>query len=117
MNLDMTRQQLFETVKKSEESMKVETMTIIDEFIQEGKELGIEIGQERGIEIGKEIGKEETISQKNKEFTINLLNTGDFDDERIALLVGVEVEFVLQVKAELAAQKIATDFDAPNQDN
>jgi hypothetical protein len=51
---------------------------------------GVEIGNEQGIEIG--------ISQKNKDFVLSLLANTDFDNEKIAQIVGVSVEFVQNLK-------------------
>ncbi len=53
----------------------------------------------------RRVGREEGMSIKEIEektnFTKNLLTQTDFDDEKIASLVGVEVDFVRQVKASL----------------
>jgi hypothetical protein len=54
---------------------------------------------------GREEGREEGMTVKEIEektnFTRNLLTQTDFDEDRIALLVGVEIEFVRQVKSSL----------------
>jgi hypothetical protein len=53
----------------------------------------------------RRVGRKEGMSIKEIEektnFTRNLLTQTDFDDEKIASLVGVEIEFVRQVKASL----------------
>ncbi|MBL7816020.1 MAG: Rpn family recombination-promoting nuclease/putative transposase, partial [Saprospiraceae bacterium] len=58
-------------------------------------------GTEQGIEKGKIEGKIEGSMEKNLEFTKNLLLNTDFTTEKIALLVGVEVEYVQKVKLDL----------------
>lgn len=52
--------------------------------------------REEGIEAG--------MLQKNREFVRNLLQQTDFDAPRIAELVGVSVDFVLDIQKELKAQ-------------
>jgi ankyrin repeat protein len=49
---------------------------------------------QQGVEIGIEIG----VSQKNKDFVLSLLANTDFDNERIAQIVGVGVEFVQNLR-------------------
>jgi predicted transposase/invertase (TIGR01784 family) len=46
-------------------------------------------------------GKLETVSQKNKEFTTMLINSTDFDDAKIAMLVGVTEEYVANLRNNL----------------
>ncbi len=52
----ITREQLIEKVKQSDNILKPEAMSYVEEFIEEGKLIGEEIGLEIGKEIGKEIG-------------------------------------------------------------
>ena len=59
-----------------------------------GYDLILKKGKEIGIEEGIEIGSTEEKQKKNKEFTISLLISTDFNDEKIAMLVGVEIAFV-----------------------
>ncbi len=60
---------------------------------------------DRERRVGREEGREEGMSIKEIEdrtnFTKSLLTQTDFDDNKIALLVGVEVEFVRQIKSSL----------------
>jgi hypothetical protein len=51
-------------------------------------------------------GKAKERLEKEREFTKSLIENTDFLDERIALLVGVEVIFVKNVRAELKRLKI-----------
>jgi hypothetical protein len=74
--------------------------------LEQGKELGLEQGKELGLEQGKELGleqgKEITTYEKDFAFTQSLLTQTDFSEEKIAGLVGVDVEFVRKVKASLS---------------
>jgi flagellar biosynthesis/type III secretory pathway protein FliH len=60
---------------------------------QEGKQEGFEEGIEEGIGIGMEKSK--------IAFTKSLLATTDFNDEKIASIVDVTVDFVRKVKVML----------------
>ena len=55
-----------------------------------GYDLILKKGEEKGIEKGIEIGA----SKEKQHFTISLLISTDFNDEKIAMLVGVEIAFV-----------------------
>ena len=55
----------------------------------------------RGIEKGIEKERHD----RNFEFVKNLLQDGDFSDERIASLAGVDIAFVHEVKKVLAHKK------------
>ncbi len=72
--------------------------------IEQGKKQGIEQGMERGIEQGKkqgiEQGIEQGISLKNRLVVIELIRNTDFDDEKIALIVGTTLDFVAELRAE-----------------
>jgi hypothetical protein len=60
---------------------------------------------DRERRVGRKEGREEGMSIKEIEdktnFTKNLLTQTDFSEEKIASLVGVEIEFVKQVKSSL----------------
>jgi hypothetical protein len=61
---------------------------------------------DRERRVGRKEGREEGMSIKEIEdktnFTKNLLTQTDFSEEKIASLVGVEIEFVKQVKSSLS---------------
>ncbi|MEA5459299.1 hypothetical protein VB796_09635 [Arcicella sp. LKC2W] len=73
---------------------------------KEGRETGLKEGREEGRETGLQEGREEGMSIKEKEektkFTVNLLTQTDFSDEKIALLVGIDIEFVKETRALLS---------------
>ncbi len=54
-----------------------------------------------GRKEGKQEGVEETTYEKDVAFTKILLTQTDFSEEKIAVLVGVDIEFVRKVKATL----------------
>ena len=60
---------------------------------KEGREEGIEEGIEQGMDIKEKEDK--------TNFTKNLLQQSDFSDEKIALIVGVDMEFVEEMRASL----------------
>jgi len=62
---------------------------------------GMEEGLEKGLEKGLEMGREEAAQEKNVAFVKSLLSNTDFDDEKIASLVGVNVAFVKEIKTLL----------------
>lgn len=64
---------------------------------KEARAEGLAEGREEGIEEGMSIKEVE----EKTNFTRNLLNQTDFNEDKIALLVGVEIEFVIQVKSSL----------------
>ena len=64
-------------------------MTGYDRIIQRGINLGIEKGIEKGV------------SAKEKEFATSLILSTEFNDTKIADLVGVTVEYVKQLRKEL----------------
>jgi Putative transposase, YhgA-like len=68
------------------------------EGLQEGRQVGLEKGLEQGLEQGKEI----TNYENKVAFTKSLLTQTDFSDEKIADLVGVDIEFVKKVKTDIS---------------
>ena len=58
-----------------------------------GYDLILKKGEEKGIEKGA--------SKEKQHFTISLLISTDFNDEKIATLVGVEKAYVTQLRSEL----------------
>ena len=65
----------------------------------QGIEKGINLGIEKGIDLGIEKG----VSIKEKEFATSLIISTDFDDAKIALLVGVTEQYVVDLRNELQA--------------
>ena len=64
-----------------------------DYLKQEAKKIGFQIGIEQG--------REEGVSIKEKEFVTSLIISTDFDDAKIAMLVGVTVKYVTDLRSEL----------------
>ena len=81
-------------------------MSSYDYLMQEATKAGLALGIEQGIELGREegieLGREEGVSIKEKDFATSLIISTDFDDEKTAMLVGVTVEYVADLRAELA---------------
>ena len=73
----------------------------IDLGIEKGIEKGIDLGIERGIDLGIEKGASLKEEEKNKNFATSLIISTDFDDEKIAILVGVSAEYVQNLRAEI----------------
>jgi hypothetical protein len=69
--------------------------------LEQGLEQGKELGLEQGKELGLELGEKNTTYKKDLAFTQSLLTQTDFSEEKIASLVGVEIDFVRQVKTSL----------------
>ena len=63
-----------------------------DPFYQKGKIEGVAEGIEKGIEKG--------IEEQSHLFVISLLENTDFDDQKIALIARVSIEYVRKVKKE-----------------
>ncbi len=60
-------------------------------------------GIEEGIDLGIDLGIEKGVSIKEKEFATSLIISTDFDDAKIALLVGVTEQYVIDLRSELQA--------------
>jgi predicted transposase/invertase (TIGR01784 family) len=73
-------------------------MESISKFFKEERDFLYIKGKEKGIEAGIEKGE----SKRNLALTKSLLLETDFDDEKIASLVGVSLEIVKQVRASIA---------------
>ena len=56
---------------------------------------------DRERRVGMKKAREETTYEKDVAFTKSLLTQTDFSEEKIAVLVGVDIEFVQKVKASL----------------
>ncbi len=71
----------------------------LDEITNRPKTMGIkEYALDRERRLGRKEGREVTMVEEKTIFTKNLLEQTDFTDEKIALLVGVEIDFVIRVK-------------------
>jgi flagellar biosynthesis/type III secretory pathway protein FliH len=75
----------------------------IDLGIEKGIDLGIEKGIDLGIEKGMDLGIEKGATLKEKDFTTSLILSTDFDDAKIAALVGVTEEYVTDLRKALVA--------------
>ena len=60
-------------------------------------EMGIDLGIEKGIDLGIEKEK----NNKELQFATSLIISTDFDDEKIAVLVGVSADYVQNLRVEL----------------
>lgn len=69
-------------------------MNTLDIFVEKGKKIG--------VEIGVEIGMTKKEYEKNFSFTKSLIMETSFDDAKIAQLVGVSIDFVANIRKELA---------------
>jgi predicted transposase YdaD len=82
---------IIQSVKKSN------SMSAYDYLMNEAK---LE-GKLEGELKGKLEGKLETVSEKNRDFTTSLIVSTDFDNAKIAMLVGVSEEYVTDLRNEL----------------
>ncbi len=64
-------------------------------------DLLIDKGRQEGIEKGIEKGKQEGASEKEFQFTNSLLSSSDFDNAKIATLVGVSIEYVQNLRKKM----------------
>jgi predicted transposase/invertase (TIGR01784 family) len=93
-------QELINKFEKELDIIKNQQTTMgLEEFVLDReRRVGRKEGRKEGIEEGMSIKE---IEEKTN-FTRNLLTQTDFDEDKIALLVGVEIEFVRQVKSSLS---------------
>ena len=77
------------------------TMNIMETLDAAVREAGRMEGKQEGWMEGKIEGKMEGAKQKSYEFVRNLIQNTDFDDAKIASLVGVRVSLVKKVRADL----------------
>jgi predicted transposase/invertase (TIGR01784 family) len=80
------------------ESITRMTMESISKFFSEERDYLYIKGKVAGLEAGIEAGE----SKRNLALTESLLLETDFDDEKIAKLVGVSLEIVCQVRASIS---------------
>ena len=76
-------------------------MGIEEILIEHYKQEGLEEGMEKGMEEGLGKGMEEGRKQKDLTFATNLIISTDFDDDKIANLVGVNLSFVQHLRQEI----------------
>lgn len=91
-------QQLNEAIQKGLE-------TGIEQGIEQGIETGIKQGIETGIKQGIEKGIERGAEEKSYVVVKNLINELKLTDDIIARVAGVSLDFVKQVRADLAKDK------------
>ena len=89
------RKTIIKTVKNNN------NMSTYDFLMKEARNEGIEIGTEKGIEIGREEGLTIKEQQKNNDFATSLIISTDFNDAKIATLVGVSAQYVLDLREAL----------------
>ncbi len=65
------------------------------------EEILIEHYKQEAKEEGREEGREETILQKDRIFATNLILSTEFDDAKIANLVGVSIDFIQALRQEI----------------
>jgi hypothetical protein len=94
---------------KVEAQLKIDAMTkdektAYDDYM---KNLGIsqgmlETAKWEGKWEGKLEGKLEAQTEANRNFTISLITNTDFDDVKIAILVGVDAAWVAEIRKEIS---------------
>jgi predicted transposase/invertase (TIGR01784 family) len=97
-------QELINKFEKELDIIKNQQTTMgLEEFVLDReRRVGRKEGRKEGIEEGIEEGMSIKEIEEKTNFTRNLLTQTDFDEDKIALLVGVEIEFVRQVKSSLS---------------
>jgi phage portal protein BeeE len=55
------------------------------------------------LKVNKLEGKLEGMSEANRNFTMSLINSTDFSDEKIASLVGVDAKWVADIRKQTSA--------------
>jgi predicted transposase YdaD len=85
------------------------TMGLEEFVLDRAKRVGLKEGREIGLSEGRSVGLSQGLSQgmaikeleDKTNFTKNLLLQTDFSDEKIANLVGVDINFVQEIKSSL----------------
>ena len=93
---------LYKNIELSGDEMRNIANTIqspIKKFAMSTYDSIIDLGIEKGIEKGASLKEEE----KNKNFASSLIISTDFDDEKIAMLVGVTIEYVKDLRTIIEA--------------
>jgi predicted transposase YdaD len=93
--------------KKSETNRNFMEQT--DQLLGKSKTMGIfeqlaEIKHQEGVEEGIQIGKQEGVQEGLENAVRSLFTKSEFSPEKIAELVGVPIELVEKVKAELSTK-------------
>jgi len=91
--------EIIEVLQSLPDDSKTTVMSTYDKIIQLGVKQGIQQGVQQGIE--------EATYLKNKRFVTSLLQNTDWDDERIAYIAGVEIEFIQHVRDEMKKEAAA----------
>ncbi len=90
-NNDISPKKISTIINNFKNTIDMNTYDMLkEELFEEGFEKGIE----KGIEKGRTEGIEQGASLKEKEFACSLIISTDFDNAKIALLVGVSIEYV-----------------------
>jgi len=84
---------------------EIETDALFLEGKEIGREEGLEKGFEKGIEKGLDQGRERGREETNYETVARMLRLGQFTKEMIALAVGVDITFVVQVERNLLGSR------------
>lgn len=77
---------------------------IREELEEEAMKKGWERGVKKGMKQGMEVGMEKGMESRDRDFTIKILQKfPEWSDAEVAEFVGVTLEFVQQLRSELAA--------------
>jgi predicted transposase/invertase (TIGR01784 family) len=85
-NAELSGDELIQISETIQNPLKNIAMSTYDLLIQKGRQEGVVLG------------RQEEANEKNREFTISLLNSTDFSDEKIANLVGVTIQYVSEIR-------------------
>ncbi len=101
-NNQISTKKISNIINKFKNTIDMSTYDMLkEELFVEGFEKGIMEGIEKGREEGIEKGIEKGVSIKEMEFATSLIVSTDFDDAKIALLVGVSIDYVTQLRTTL----------------
>jgi predicted transposase YdaD len=84
------------TKEKIEYEDYMKGLVVSKSMIETAKMEGETIGEARG----EAKGKLEERTEANRQFTINLIENTDFTDSKIAMLVGVDVAWVAEIRKQ-----------------
>jgi predicted transposase/invertase (TIGR01784 family) len=87
-------------LKDVEAQLKIDNMETQEKIEYEGYMKGLVVSKSM-IETAKLEGEIQESTKKNREFTINLITNTDFDDAKIATLVGVDAAWVAEIRKGL----------------
>lgn len=80
---------------------------VMDFHEDKGRKVGLEKGLKEGLEIGRKEVRKKAAQEKEVEFVSNMIKITEFDDARIAFLVGVTVARVQEIRTEIKKKKDA----------